>query len=140
MDQMQIFIPVLIHITLVIGLYILLVQRKVQALKNKLVDLKITALNNQAWPADVVKVSNNIANQFETPVLFYVLCTMLVLLQGVDAVSLVLAWVYVVVRIVHIYIHVGSNYVPRRLKVFAVSLLVLLAMLIKIAFLFAATA
>jgi hypothetical protein len=140
MDQMQIFIPVLIHITLVIGLYILLVQRKVQALKNKLVDLKITALNNQAWPADVVKVSNNIANQFETPVLFYVLCTILVLLQGVDAVSLVLAWVYVVVRIVHIYIHVGSNYVPRRLKVFAVSLLVLLAMLIKIAFLFAATA
>jgi hypothetical protein len=137
---MQIFIPVLIHITLVIGLYILLVQRKVQALKNKLVDLKITALNNQAWPADVVKVSNNIANQFETPVLFYVLCTILVLLQGVDAVSLVLAWVYVVVRIVHIYIHVGSNYVPRRLKVFAVSLLVLLAMLIKIAFLFAATA
>jgi hypothetical protein len=140
MDQMQIFIPVLIHITLVIGLYILLVQRKVQALKNKLVDLKITALNNQAWPADVVKVSNNIANQFETPVLFYMLCTILVLLQGVDVVSLVLAWVYVVVRIVHIYIHVGSNYVPRRLKVFAVSLLVLLAMLIKIAFLFAATA
>lgn len=138
MNQMQIFIPVLLHITLVIGLYILLVQRKVRAVRNKLVDLKITALNNQAWPADVVKVSNNIANQFETPVLFYVLCTILVLLQGVDVVSLVLAWVYVVVRIVHIYIHVGSNYVPRRLKVFAVSLLVLLVMLIKIAFLLVA--
>lgn len=139
MNQMQILWPVLLHMTLVICLYILLVQRKVRAVKQKLVDLRVTALNNQAWPEDVVKVSNNIANQFETPVLFYVLCVLLLVLQGVDIFGLTLAWAYVALRVVHIYIHVGSNYVPRRLKVFGASLFVLLAMLIKIAVLLTAS-
>ena len=32
------------------------------------------ALSNEAWPDDLKKVANNMHNQFETPVLFYVLC------------------------------------------------------------------
>ncbi len=36
-------------------------------------DLTLTALDNDAWPDEVRKVSNNIRKQFQVPVLFYVL-------------------------------------------------------------------
>jgi len=71
MNGINMLYPVLAHIFLVLLLFILLGIRKAGAVKNKAVNLKETALNNQAWTPDVIKVSNNIANQFETPVLFY---------------------------------------------------------------------
>jgi hypothetical protein len=45
-----------------------------------------------------------------------------------DVVFVVLEWLFVVLRIVHAYIHVTSNYVPRRFQVFAAGLLVLVIM------------
>ena len=65
---------------------------KIKAVKAKQVNPKETALDNKAWTEDVIKVSNNIANQFETPLLFYVLCTVTFLVGLVDVVSLAFAW------------------------------------------------
>ncbi|WP_250658234.1 MAPEG family protein [Alkalimarinus coralli] len=130
MSKIDILYPVLAHVLLVVLLYIPLVIRKAQAVKSKAVDLKVTALNNQAWTEDVIKVSNNIANQFETPILFYVLCIIAVLTSTVDMLGVVLAWSYVALRYIHSYIHTHSNYVPYRMRVFALSLLILLIMLI----------
>lgn len=133
MNGTELFLPILAHILLVISMFIVLIVRKTAAVKRGEVDLSKTALNNQAWPAEVVKVSNNIANQFETPILFYVLTIMLALLDGFSVYSLVLAWIYVGLRYIHCYIHIGSNYVPYRMRIFALSMVVLLLMLIQAA-------
>ena len=107
--------------------------RKKRALKNGQVDLKKTALDNDAWPDDVLKVSNNIRNQFQVPVLFYVLCFMFYVLDAVTVVALSLAWIFVLSRVVHAYIHMGANFVPARFSAFTIGFVVMVLMLIQLA-------
>lgn len=120
--------PVLAQILLILLMYILLIYRKNKAVKTGQVNLKATALDNKAWPSDVLKVSNNIDNQFEIPVVFFVLCLLFHGLNQVNAMVLALAWGYVFTRYVHAYVHVGSNFVPLRMRIFALGCLILLAM------------
>jgi hypothetical protein len=63
-----IFWPVLMQILLILLMYTLLGYRKAKAAKTGNVNLKTTALDNKAWPDAVLKVSNNIDNQFEIPI------------------------------------------------------------------------
>jgi hypothetical protein len=125
--------PVLAQIFLTLILFIILGVRKAKAVKAGEVNRQQAALNNQVWPQDVVKVSNNIANQFETPVLFYVLCLVMHSINAVGLVAIVLAWLFALSRFAHAYVHIGSNYVPMRLRLFLVGCFVLIAMLLYVA-------
>lgn len=130
MPSQLIFIPVLAHIVLVFGIYLLLLKRKKQAFKEQPIDLKVTALNCKAWPDEVVKVSNNLDNQFEAPVLFYALCTILFCIKAVNTPALVLAWAFSLSRYVHAYVHCNSNYVPVRMKIFSLGIACLMGLLV----------
>lgn len=128
-DQAQIFWPMLVQITLTILVFFILAARKGEAIKAGDEDREKAALDNKAWNENVVKASNNIDNQFQTPVLFYALCFLLFHLSAVSIFSLSLAWAYAVSRVVHAYIHLGSNYVPNRLRVFLFGFVMLILML-----------
>lgn len=128
MSNELIFIPVLAHIVLVLLVYLLLLITKKKAVRQQSVDLKATALNCKAWPDEVVKVSNNLDNQFEAPVMFYALCVILFSIDAVSMPALILAWVFSLSRFAHAYVHCTSNYVPVRMKVFAVGILALFAL------------
>jgi hypothetical protein len=128
MNQNIIFYPLLIQVMLVLLLYILLGIEKSKAVKAGTVDRKKAALHNDAWPDHVLRVSNNIANQFETPILFFVLSLVFFNLKAVDVTVLVLSCAYVASRIVHAYIHVTSNYVPKRRGVFMVGCVILIVL------------
>lgn len=131
MDGISILYPLLAHMVLVLSLYILLIIRKSKAIKAKTVDFNKTALNNKAWPEDVVQVSNNLDNQFESPLIFYALCIITVLVGAVNSLAIALSVAYVVFRYVHAYVHVGTNYIPHRLRAFALSLVAMLILLIQ---------
>jgi hypothetical protein len=118
--------PILAQVFLILMMYIVLGARKAKAVKARAVDLKVTALNNKAWPEDVLKVSNNIDNQFEIPTVFFVLCLLFASLGQIDAVVISLAWGFVFSRFVHAYVHINSNYVPLRMRVFAIGCVILL--------------
>ena len=130
MSSNYIIWPVLAQIFLTLTMFIMLGIRKAKAVKAGEVNRKQAALNNQVWPEYVIKISNNIANQFETPVLFYVLCLILYSIKTVDMVAIVLAWMFVLSRCVHAYVHSFSNYVPMRRRMFLIGCLILIAMLI----------
>lgn len=130
MHSNLIFWPVLIQLTIVIAGFMLLGLRKAKALKTGGVDMRKTALDNDAWPDDVLKVSNNIRNQFQVPVLFYVLCFMFYSLDAVTTTVLWLAWAFVISRVIHAYIHMSSNYVPARFRVFTIGFVIMVLMLI----------
>lgn len=132
MNAHLIFGPLLAQMLLTVGMFGLLAVRKAQAVRLKTVNLKHAGLDHSAWPDEVVKVSNNIANQFESPVLFYVACLTLFQLNAVSAVVLVLAWLYVATRLVHGVVHVRSNHVPSRLRAFAAGLLITLVLMLVI--------
>jgi hypothetical protein len=131
MNPSQIFVPVLVQILLTIAVFVGLSIVKVKAAKNGDVDENKRALHADAWPDYVLKFSNNIANQFETPVLFYALCFVLWAVKAVDMLTLGLAWGYVGTRVIHAYIHTGSNYVPARRRVFMLGCVFLLLMTVR---------
>ena len=128
MQTHMIFWPVLMQILLILLMYMLLGYRKAKAVKTGNVNLKATALDNKAWPPEVVKVSNNIDNQFEIPMVFFVLFLLFFGIGQVDFLVLSLAWAFVISRYAHAYVHIGSNYVPLRMRIFAFGCLVLLTM------------
>ncbi|MGR6871515.1 MAPEG family protein [Pseudomonas sp. HK3] len=133
MNSNLIIWPVLAQIFLTLIMFIILGVRKSKAVKAGEVNRKQTALNNREWPDYVVKVSNNIANQFEAPILFYVLSLVLYSIDAVGIVAIILAWLFTLSRFAHAYVHIGTNYVPMRLRLFLIGCFVLIAMLIQVA-------
>jgi hypothetical protein len=125
-----IFYPVLVQVLLTMAIYIKLNAAKRKAASRGEVDEARRALDDDAWPDSVRKINNNIRNQFEVPVLFYVLAFTLAGLNAVSYTSLVVAWLFVLSRITHAYVHTGSNYVPlrRRIFMFGCGMIVVLAL------------
>jgi hypothetical protein len=78
-------------------------------------------------PPDVTLLNRNLMNLLEMPVLFYVVCVALYVTRQVEPGMLVLAWAYVLLRVVHSLIHTTTNRILQRLASFAVSNFVLLA-------------
>ncbi len=123
-----ILLPALAQILLTIAVYGVLAVAKARAVRGGLVDLDRRALHDDAWPDSVIKINNNIRNQFEVPVLFYVLTIVLWQLNETGVVAQLLAWLFVLSRFLHAWIHTGSNYVPARRRVFMFGCVVVLAM------------
>ena len=134
MDPKLIFWPVVVQIALTAFIYIRLKNVKVAAVAAGGVDRQKTALHPDAWPESVIKVNNNLRNQFEAPILFYVVTIILFVLGAVNPVTLGLAWLFVLSRLVHAYIHTGSNIVKYRLRVFTLGLVAVLGMLAAVAY------
>ena len=129
MDPKLIFWPVVVQIALTAYMYIRLKNVKVEAVKAGGLDRQKLALHPEAWPDSVLKVNNNLRNQFEAPVLFYVVTIIVFVLGAVNPVTLGLAWLFVLSRLVHAYIHTGPNIVKHRLKAFTVGVVAVLGML-----------
>lgn len=120
--------PLVIQVTLTLVLFVRLGQLKDRARAAGLIDPARTALDNDAWPDDVRQVANNIRNQSQLPVLFFVLVVALHATGSVDIVALAVAWAFVISRVVHSAIHIGKNYVPNRTRVFKLGFLMLVAL------------
>lgn len=128
MSEKLIFLPVLVQIALTFWLYIALTRAKSRAQAAGQVDEARRALHDDAWPEPVQQINNCIRNQFELPVLFYALVMVLWSLDTAGALAQLLAWLFVASRLVHAWIHIGSNYVPARRRAFTVGALALMAM------------
>jgi len=76
-------------------------------------------------PPDVSIPNRNFMNLLEMPVLFYVACLTLYVTKRVDTVLVVLAWIYVALRVAHSAVHLTYNRVRDRLVVYAASAVVL---------------
>lgn len=118
MQDKHILLAVLAQIILTFIAYMKLLVAKKGAEKRGEVDEARRALHPDAWPESVQKVNNNIRNQFEVPVLFYILVLMLYQLKAVDLLAHIGAWTFVASRYGHAFIHLGSNYVPMRRRFF----------------------
>jgi hypothetical protein len=68
------------------------------------------------------------SNQFELPLLFYVLIALALPLRHVDYVMVLLSWVFVVTRFAHAGIFVSSNNLQQRGGAWFAGVLVLFAM------------
>ena len=126
MNNELIFLPVIVQIFLTIFLYIKLSVAKSHAIKHGLVDEKRRGLYDDAWPSQVTQINNAITNQFQLPILFQLMIIMLWVTQNVTVWVHLFAWLYVASRLVHAFIHTGSNNTPLRRNSFMVSCVFLL--------------
>lgn len=87
----------------------------------------------QQLPPKVRWKSDNYSHLLEQPVLFYAVAFTLALLGQGDGVNLTLAWCYVILRAAHTLVQTTWNKVEVRFALFAVSSLVLIALIIRAA-------
>jgi hypothetical protein len=86
------------------------------------------ALREPNWSQRSLQVGYSYSNQFELPVLFYVLTILAYFTHRAGVVFVVLAWIFVVFRYLQAYVHVTSNKVRLRGSFFIISAIVLAIM------------
>jgi len=123
-----ILLPVFVLIALNLVVAVLLFVERNRVLYSGKLKIRDIALTKEAWPDRAKQLGNSFQNQFEYPVLFYVLVAFALITRKADLIFVVLSWVFVVSRILHAYIHITSNRVPRRFFAFIFGVLVLTVM------------
>jgi hypothetical protein len=128
MSAAAILLPVFVQVALTFALLCALGPKRFAAVRDRKVNLPDVALDHSNWPPDVVQIGNCFNNQFQLPVLFYVLVVLALFLHKADLLFVILSWVFVISRIVHAAIHTTSNDVGRRFAAYTVGALALLIM------------
>ena len=128
MTIQMVLLPVFVQVALTFALLIWMASARTASVKRGETKLRDIALGQSAWPAKPMQISNCYDSQFQIPLLFYVLVVLAWMTKQADLIFVVMAWIFVLSRLAHAYIHTGSNHVPTRFRVFAVGMIVLLLM------------
>ena len=77
-------------------------------------------------PAEwVERPTRTYMNLLELPVLFYVVCLLMLMTGRFDSIQVSLAWLFVITRYVHAFIYIGFNHVPLRFTAFLTGVITL---------------
>ena len=128
MSVQVVLLPVFVLVGLTFALLLWMASARTRALTSRQTRLKDIALGQQNWPERVTQIGNCFKNQFELPLLFYILIALALPLRHVDFVLLLLSWVFVVTRFAHAGIFVTSNNMQQRSLAWFAGMLVLFAM------------
>lgn len=116
--------PMLAHVLWVVFLYGLLTVVRAPAVWG--VGRKT---HNQEYLARLEqKVSANLSNQFEWPLLFYVVCILLIVDAPVETTQVWLAWLFVVGRVLHSGVQILGDNIRLRGVIFTINFVAVLIM------------
>ena len=106
---------------------------RIKAVRTRKVSPRYFKLNKgEDIPDHLEALSQNYSNLLELPLLFYIACITLIVLNLNVQDFVVYAWMYVGFRYLHSLIHVTYNHILHRLFVFAASGFVLIEMWVKL--------
>ncbi|MGN6573161.1 MAG: MAPEG family protein [Pseudolabrys sp.] len=128
MDIRFVLLPMFVQILLTFGLWFWMAWQRTGALRARSVHMRDIALREPNWPPHVLQVGNAAHNQLEIPMLFYVLTILSIMTHHADVIFVVLAWIFVLSRLAHAYVHTTSNNIRKRGPLFGLGLTVLLIM------------
>ena len=128
MSVQMVLLPVFVLVGLTFFLLLWMASARTKALKGRETRLKDIALGQPNWPERVTQIGNSFRNQFEVPVLFYVLIALALPLRHADLFIVLMSWVFVVTRLAHAGIFVTTNNVQQRSLAWFAGVLVLFAM------------
>ena len=130
-----ILLPLLTMVFLTFAVWVYLFALRIPEIKRRRInpeDLKDRAEAHQLLTVSAA-ASNNLKNLFEVPVLFYVAGMLAMLLLIQDGLLVLLAWGFVILRIVHSIIQCTYNRVMHRFIVYLISCLFLVFLWIRLA-------
>ncbi|MDP2715697.1 MAPEG family protein [Rheinheimera sp.] len=131
--EKMILLPVFVQILLTSVVMVLMGRRRIRAAKNKEISvaafktMNLTGANEQ-----VIATSRNFDNQFQMPMLYLFSVLFTLQLGLADLAYVVLGAAYVLLRILHTAVHIGSNTVRLRFNVFLLSCVVLWAIWLRL--------
>src|SRR4030081_1154839 len=128
MSVQMVLLPVFVLVGLTFVLLLWMGGARRQALVGGETQIRDVALGQPNWPTRATQIGNCFSNQFEIPLLFYVLIALALPLRHADLVIVLLSWVFVVTRFVHAGIFVTSNDLRQRGPAWFAGVLVLFAM------------
>ena len=114
--------PMLAQVGWTSFLYAWLTVARAQAVQRGEVDYSCFVLGRDE-PREVARITRNLANQFELPVIFYALVVLLVALDRATLVDLAAAWIFVAGRVAHSLVQTLTDDVLLRGRVFVINFL-----------------
>src|SRR3954471_14554153 len=128
MSIQAVLLPLFVEVILTFVLLYWMAHLRTSAFRKGDIKAQNIALREPNWPPPITQVSNAYHNQLELPVLFYVLTILAWITRHADLLFVVLAWIFVVMRLAQAYIHVTHNDVRQRGGAFIVGAIVLMLM------------
>ncbi|MGE5156907.1 MAG: MAPEG family protein [Gemmatimonas sp.] len=128
MSIQMVLLPLFVQVGLTFALLIWMVGLRRQTLVAGETKIRDIALGQPNWPPRATQVGNCYRNQFELPLLFYLLIALALPLRHADLFIVLMSWVFVVTRFAHAGVFVNSNDLGRRSMAWLAGVLVLLVM------------
>ena len=91
----MVLLPVFVQVGLTFALLFAMATARTRAVQSGETRLKDIALRQPNWPERPTQIANCFSNQFELPVLFYVLIALALPLRHADLAIVLLSWVFV---------------------------------------------
>jgi hypothetical protein len=111
------------------GVLLTLFRSRVRAVRQgQVTTAYFKTYQGESEPDSTAKVARHFTNLFEAPTLFYVVCLAAMITHLTGLGMQLLAWAYVAARLAHAAVHLGSNRLRTRVRVYFLSWIVLLAM------------
>jgi len=124
---MNIVYPLLTMVILTLIVTIRLLFFAVKSIIKGEVHIKQYRIYDGEFPAKFISVRQHYKNMFEMPILFYLLCTLLIISDSVAPLDIQLAWGFVIFRILHSISRIPNKNVNIRFGLFAGSFIMLVA-------------
>ena len=120
--------PIFIHVALTVYVGLRNISNRIASVMKGETKLGDIALDSSKWPPNVKKWANNFDNQFDVPTTWYALSALVVATFKIDLAFIILTWAFVATRLVHAYIHTGSNYIRHRMYAYLAGFAILTIM------------
>ena len=127
MDRILILYPVFAMVLLTFFSYIVMFLIVKKYITKKEIKYGQFKLYRGEFPDDYEQSRQHLKNQFELPIIFYLLVALLYSLNNLQYIDIILAWLFVISRYIHSFIRFKNNYLPYRGTVFSLGLVILLA-------------
>ncbi len=128
MSIQAVLLPLFVEVLLTFVLMFGMMYYRTDALRSGKVRWSEIAMREPNWPTRANQFAYAFSNQFELPVLFYVLTLLAIATRHADILFVTLAWLFVVFRILQAVIHVTSNDVRLRGGFYGIGALILFVM------------
>jgi hypothetical protein len=123
-----ILLPLFVEVLLTFGVMFGMMYFRTSTLQRGETRFEDIALREPNWPVRATQFAYSFSNQFELPVLFYVLTILEIITRSADLLFIVLAWIFVVTRVLQTLIHVTNNNVRLRGAFYGVGAIILVIM------------
>ena len=128
MSVQYVLLPLFVEVLLTFAVMFGMMYFRTSTLRRGETRLADISLREPNWPRRATQFGYAFANQFELPVLFYVLTILVIITRHADLLFVLLAWIFVLMRVLQAVVHVTNNNVRMRGAYYGVGALILFIM------------